>query len=358
MTKSRIYDTMCIRKEPWVTEVCREFHLWSSLKLLLGGFMKAFYTYEQQILKLKEKGLIIEDESSAIDFLKLEGYYNVINGYSPNFKNNGVFYKGTKFEEICNLYAFDKKLRSIIYKHTSSIESHIKALIAHEFSRVHGVDEKEYLTPAAFTPNSSAEAAVSRLIEECNATITDALNHNSNKYREYIAHNHKTHGHVPMWVLIRALSFGTISIFYKNMIEEEKELIANNYKLSSSQLANMLEVVVSYRNIVAHGERTFCARLPKTRLSTELSITKKLCIPKNPRGANKFGRNDFLSLLICCKYLLPPNDFEELMNELKACLETLEKSLSPSMMGRIKICMGLASKSWLLLPRLKIEEKR
>jgi abortive infection bacteriophage resistance protein len=95
--------------------------------------------------------------SSAIDFLRLEGYYNVINGYSPNFKNNGVFYKGTTFEEICNLYAFDKELRSIIYKHTSSIESHIKALIAHEFSRVHGVDEKKYLAPSSFTPNSSAE---------------------------------------------------------------------------------------------------------------------------------------------------------------------------------------------------------
>ena len=357
MTKIKKYGSITIRKEPWVTGVCREFYLWNSLKSLLGGFMKEFYTYEQQIQKLKEKGLTITDEFSAIDFLKLEGYYNVINGYSPNFKNNGVFYKGTRFEEICNLYAFDKELRSIIYKHTSSIESHIKALIAHEFSRVHGVDEKEYLTPAAFTSNSSAKTAVARLIDECNATITDALNHNSNKYREYISHNHKTHGHVPMWVLIRALSFGTISIFYKNMIEEEKEIIANNYNLSSSQLANMLEVVVSYRNIVAHGERTFCARLPRTRLSTELSITKKLCIAKNPKGTNKFGRNDFLSLLICCKYLLPSNEFEVLINELKACLETLEKSLNPSMMGRIKICMGLASKSWLMLPRLKIEEK-
>ena len=357
MTKLTNCDKMCIRKEPWVTEVCREFHLWSSLKLLLGGIMKEFYTYEQQIQKLKEKGLIITDEASAVEFLKLEGYYNVINGYSPNFKINGVFYKGTTFDEICNLYAFDKELRSIIYKHTSSIESHIKALIAHEFSRVHGVDEKEYLTPASFSPNSSAKAAVARLIEDCNTTINDALNHNSNKYREYIAHNHKTHGHVPMWVLIRALSFGTISIFYKNMIEEEKELIANNYNLSASQLGNMLEVVVSYRNIVAHGERTFCARLPKTRLSTELSITKKLCIAKNAKGANKFGRNDFLSLLICCKYLLPSNEFEVLMNELKACLGTLEKSLSASMIGRIKISMGLASKSWLMLPRLKIEEK-
>ena len=195
------------------------------------------------------------------------------------------------------------------------------------------------------------------MINDCNVTITDALNHNSNKYREYIAHNYQTHGHVPMWVLIRALSFGTISIFYKNMIEEEKELIANNYNLSAAQLANMLEVVVSYRNIVAHGERTFCARLPKTRLSTKLSITKKLCIAKNNKGTNKFGRNDFLSLLICCKYLLPSNEFVLLMNELQACLNSLGRSLSDSMIGRIKISMGLASKSWLLLQRLKIDEK-
>lgn len=357
LTNSTKYDILRVRKEPWETEVCREFHLWSSLKLYLDGIMKDFFTYEQQIQKLKKKGLIIADEPFAINFLKLEGYYNVINGYSPNFKTNGVFYKGTTFEDICNLYAFDKELRSIIYKHTSSIESHIKALIAHEFSRVHGVDEKEYLLPSSFTSNQSAKTAVTRLIEECKNTITDALNHNSNKYREYIAHNYNTHGHVPMWVLIRALSFGTISIFYKNMIEIEKELIASNYNLSATQLANMLEVVVSYRNIVAHGERTFCAKLPKTRLSTELSITKKLCIAKNNKGENKFGRNDFLSLLICCKYLLPSDEFQILITDLKNCLGTLEQSLNPSMIGRIKINMGLSSKSWLLLPKLKIEEK-
>ena len=312
--------------------------------------MKDFFTYDQQIKKLKDKGLIINDENAAIEFLKLEGYYNVINGYSPHFKQNKHFYKGTTFEQVCRLYAFDKELRSIVYKHTSSIESHIKALIAHEFSRVHGVDEKEYLKPASFTTNDNAQATVTRLIEECRNTITEALNRNSNKYREYIAHNYNDHGHVPMWVLIRALSFGTISIFYKNMIKVEKEVIAAHYNLSSAQLANMLEVVVSYRNIVAHGERTFCARLPRTRLSTQLSITKKLCIAKNSKGEIKFGKNDFLSLLICCKYLLPPSEFHLLMAELKLALDS-------SMMGRIKISMGLYSNSWLLLPKLKIEEK-
>ncbi len=318
--------------------------------------MKDFYTYEQQIEKLKNDGLIIPDENFAKSFLKSEGYYNVINGYSPNFKHNNKFYKETTFDDVCSLYAFDKELRSMIYKYTSSIETHIKALIGHEFSRAHGVDEKLYLQPECFSEKKSNADNISELISTCNTTIQDALNKKSNKYREYIDHNYKEHNHVPLWVLIRALSFGTTSIFYKNMKDEEKEIIAQNYKITAAQLANILEVVVSYRNIVAHGERTFCAKLPKTRLSTQLSITKKLNIAKNEKGDIKFGRNDFLSLLICCKYLLPEYEFGLLITDFQSCLDKLSSQLSPEMMAKVKTSMGLKSGSWKNLIKLKADD--
>ena len=319
--------------------------------------MKEFFTYEQQIEKLRQNGLDIKDEQEAIRFLKSEGYYNIINGYSPNFKTEkGDFRKGTSFEDIHNLYVFDKDLRSIMYKYTSSIETHVKALIAHEFSRVHGVGQNNYLKPECFSSSAKCADAIERLINECNTTITEALNRNSNKYREYIAHNFNSHNHVPMWVLIRALSFGTTSIFYKNMITAEREIIAKNYNVSAAQLANMLEVVVSYRNIVAHGERTFCARLPKTRLSTQLSVTRKLCIAKNAKGENKFGRNDFLALLICCKYLLPSEEFNGLIAELTVLINGLTVNFNPSMVARIKTSMGIKSNSWTVLPKLTIDD--
>lgn len=147
--------------------------------------MKEFYTYEQQLEKLRKDGLIIVGENEAIDFLRLEGYYNVINGYASTFKVDNKFCKGITFDDIRYLYDFDKSLRSIVYKYTSSIETHIKALIAHEFSRVHGVDEKAYLQKENFTQNGKAAGAVARLIDECNSTISEALNRNSNKYRQY-----------------------------------------------------------------------------------------------------------------------------------------------------------------------------
>ena len=205
--------------------------------------MKEFYSYEKQIEKLRnEKGLIIEDEYQTIDALKFEGYYNIINGYSKIFKDKttNVFYNGTTFNHIRQLYLFDKKLRAIVYNYTTSIENHIKALIAHEFSKAHGVDEKLYLNANCFNATEKNVEKINRLIEECKQTISDALNENSNKYRQYIAHNYNKNNHVPMWVLIRALSFGTTSIFYNCMQSKEKSTIAQNFNLTSPQLANFL----------------------------------------------------------------------------------------------------------------------
>lgn len=321
--------------------------------------MKEFYSYEKQIEKLHdEKGLIIEDENQTIEALKFEGYYNIINGYSKIFKDKTTkaFYKSTTFNHIRQLYLFDKKLRAIVYNYTTSIENHIKALIAHEFSKVHGVDEKTYLKISCFNTNEKNIDNVNRLIEECNQTIKDALNVNSNKYRKYIAHNFETHNHVPLWVLIRALSFGTTSIFYKSMHLAEQSIIASYFKLTSPQLANFLEVVVSFRNIVAHSERTFCARLPKTRLTTKLDIVSKLNIPQNQNNSNKFGRNDLLSLIICFKYLLSPMEFSEFFLEFSVILDNLRKNIQPIVFDKVKIEMGLFNNSWKNLVKLKIKE--
>lgn len=68
-----------------MSKVCGGFHLWCSL-FFRKKHMKSFFTYQQQILKLKQDGLIIEDEVRAAKDLKLEGYYNIINGYAHIFK--------------------------------------------------------------------------------------------------------------------------------------------------------------------------------------------------------------------------------------------------------------------------------
>ena len=58
---------------------------------------KDFKTYKEQILLLKRKKLIINDEVHAIELLKRASYFALINGYKKHFKaDNGNYKEETK----------------------------------------------------------------------------------------------------------------------------------------------------------------------------------------------------------------------------------------------------------------------
>lgn len=79
--------------------------------------MKQFLNYQDQILKLRSKGLIVSDEAKAIEKLKQTSYFALINGYKKAFKsNNGNYIIGTRFEHIVSLYDFDIKLSELFLK--------------------------------------------------------------------------------------------------------------------------------------------------------------------------------------------------------------------------------------------------
>lgn len=316
--------------------------------------MRQFCTYEQQIDKLREKGLIILDEDEIKNALKFEGYYNIINGYSFIFKDYKGFVKGTTFEHIKTLYNFDKTLRSIIYRYTLTVECHIKALVAHTFSKYHGTNEKEYLNVNNFNNKTSNLKYINELTGKCQEVIKNSIAKNTNKYREYIAHNYSKHGHIPFWILIRALTFGNTSIFYKYMKDEEKQEISQIYNLDKDILSNMLECLVDFRNIVAHGERTFCAKLPKSRLSSHLTIIDKLSIPRNEQGFQRYGRSDFLSLMLILKYLLPATEFSSFHVELIMQMDTLKNKMNPMIMRKIETEMGLCVGSWKIMFKVNL----
>ena len=107
--------------------------------------VREYKTFEQQIEILKNRNLIINDESMAKEILTIHNYYNVINGYKELFccrdeNNNEKFINGTTFDELYALYCFDRELRSIIFKYTLQIENTLRTLISYVFSKYHGVE--------------------------------------------------------------------------------------------------------------------------------------------------------------------------------------------------------------------------
>lgn len=90
-----------------------------------------YTTPEEQIQKLKEQRLIIEDEDAAINALVSFGYSNLIKSYREPYTiitgGKKVHHSDvTFFNQIYSLYLLDKELRNAVMAAMLDLEEHIK----------------------------------------------------------------------------------------------------------------------------------------------------------------------------------------------------------------------------------------
>lgn len=303
---------------------------------------KIYLDSNQQIEKLRADGLRIPDEKHAKRRLKWEGYYNFAVGYNRLFKDkNKRYLPGVEFSHIEALFDFDKRLREIVYEATQQVECNLKAILSDEFSARYGVDERDYLREENFTENPADKAKVRWIIGTCRAALKEACESDSPTYRDYVAYYDSTYRHVPFWLLVRTLTFGNTSKFLRLLKPDDGREVAREYSLHYDTLCTLMELVVCFRNIAAHGERVYCTHLSRVKLPQGLAVVSKLELPKRQDGAPMYGVNDCLALFVALKYLLPKSAFDDYFEELKRAVERLENQLPPFACQRVLQEMGL-----------------
>lgn len=120
---------------------------------------KDFKTIEEQLEILRSRGLTINDESQAKDFLLRNNYYR-ISGYSLTLRKNNVFSKSATFQNIVDIYHFDHEFKHIILQYLEVIEVQMKSVYAYEFSKVHG--PVGYLDHSFFTNKSKHKEIIAK----------------------------------------------------------------------------------------------------------------------------------------------------------------------------------------------------
>lgn len=305
--------------------------------------MKKFATYDEQIEILKSKKLVIDDDQELKEMLSDYGYYNIINGYAYIFqdKNKKHYIKGASVKDIKFLHSFDKSLRNLIYKYAMVFESRFKSLVSYVFSKYHGEDHNKYLVRECFDKDVNKNKDIQKLIEICNGIINESQNPNSYKFKKYILHYVKKHNHVPLWVLIRAMTLGATVKFYVNMRLKEKTEIANIFGVSPSNLSNMAKMLADFRNTVAHDEPIFSKEVSGNNLSYSLKVYDFLKIQKNQKGNPVNGTKDFLALVIIFKYLLKPMEFSQFWEKFVKYKEILNNNVNSNFIALIDKNMSL-----------------
>lgn len=85
---------------------------------------------------LKSRGLEIEDENLAFEYLKSISYFRLAGYLRPMEDDtiNHTYKKGSSFENALSLYEFDAALRNLIFKAIQNIEIALRTKIIHYFS--------------------------------------------------------------------------------------------------------------------------------------------------------------------------------------------------------------------------------
>ncbi|MCB5138234.1 Abi family protein [Streptococcus mutans] len=244
--------------------------------------MKEHKTFNQQLTILRGRGMVVPTNGQPKRFLEQENYYNVINGYKDLFlrkdaNNRPVipeeYLVNTHFDELKNLFLFDRELRMLFLKYLLIFENSLKTTVAHTFTQEYP-KKNAYLDISNFVDD--APKKVLQQISILTKTIHDKVD-KTGTVKHYI----EEHGEVPLWVLVNFLTIGNIAYFYNILTDSMKNKIAKFYgdkynkqckdnikslKLSNQDFSSGLKAVNLIRNICAHDERLYNVNLKNVRM--------------------------------------------------------------------------------------------
>lgn len=297
--------------------------------------IKEFKTIDQQIDILRKKGLIIDDEARTYDILLKENYF-FLNGYRHLFMNSPTdktFISGSTFSELYSLFLFDRYSRNIFFKNLLIIENRLKSVISYQMSKKYGYKEKDYLNVKNFTNDPEKKRKVHDVIEKMKRQIRiNTSRHNAT------LHYLNNYGYIPLWILVKVLSFGMVCELYSILKDEDKLEVATIFGLSKEYLEDFLPILSNYRNLCAHEDIVFDHKTERVIPDTEYH--KKLNIFRMD-DEYIYGKNDIFAVIIIFKFLLEDDEFRLMLKEFDYEFEKLDARIDSIPVEKILDTMGI-----------------
>lgn len=295
---------------------------------------KTFKTLEEQIEILKDKGLVINDIERAKSILLRENYF-FLTGYRFLFiksMQDRRFNEGTTFEELYAMFLFDRQLRNILFKNILVFENNLKSITAYVMSKNHGFKEKNYLNKNNFVRDSSKNRQINDLIHKMKRQISI-----NGKQHSATSHFIENYGYIPLWVVVKVLSFGIVGELYTILQNEDKKEVADIFKIDIDSFQSYLPILANYRNLCAHEDICYNNRTQICINNT--TYHRLLNIPKMD-GEYIYGKNDLFALIIIFKRILQKDDFNLFINEIEYELDKLNGKLKTIDIEKVLDTMG------------------
>ena len=295
---------------------------------------KNFKNLNEQIEIFRQKGMTINDENYVKEVLLRENYF-FLNGYRHLFMKSTEdkkFLEGTTFEEMYSLFLFDRSFRNILFKYLLVIENNLKSITSYQLSKKYGYKESDYLRAKNFTRKPEKQAQLNDLLKKMKRQIrVNGSQHSATLH--YVSN----YGYIPLWILVKVLSFGIVSEMYSILKVEDQRDIAEIYGIEPEILMIYLPILANYRNLCAHEDILYENKTQKYINDTVFHSLLK--IPKE-NDEYIYGKNDVFALIIILKQMLNKEDFKNMSIEMDNCIETLNYNLKTIGIDKVLNRMG------------------
>ena len=152
-----------------------------------------------------------------------------------------------------------------------------------------------------------------------------------------IVHYIDTYKYIPLWVLVRILTFGKISKFYSIMKPKDKNNISKKFKIKHEVLKIYLTNLGEIRNICAHDEKLYDVKL-RFKISNNY-YHSKLKIQKN-QGNYINGVQDLFSIVLILKSMLDKREFNQFYKLLIKNIQILKENIKDDQFDKVLNKMG------------------
>ena len=269
-------------------------------------------TLDQQVRKLKERGLLFDDESGAKAYLFNISYYR-LRAYTYPFQDNSegsdhcFLRSNLLFKDFIDLYCFDRRLRSLIFNAIEKIEVAVRTKIVQ-------VNAESTHPSHRYDDESLYRYPIDDLLGHIEADVERS---NEDFIKHYKAKYHKP-PLPPSWMALEVVSFASLSRLFQALKSDKRKMyITGLFGLKKVEiLENWLHAISNLRNCCAHHSRVW-----NRRFMVSVILPYNTLYPFMDRTTIQSIRtNKLFALLSCIAYILsiisPDSDFKRHLKEL------------------------------------------
>ena len=226
-------------------------------------FTKPAISHAEQVLQLQKRGMVIPDPSAAEFYLQHLNYYRLGAYWLPFEADHAThdFRPGTPFDDVLNLYVFDRELRLLVLDAIERFEVSARSQWAYHMAHDH--HPHAHLNPDIARNHHHWQGNVDKLSKEVGRSDEAFIKHLTQTYQEALP---------PVWAVCEVMSLGLLSRWYGNLKPGgTRRSIARTYGLDDGVFESFLHHLTFIRNTCAHHSRlwnrefTITPALPRSK---------------------------------------------------------------------------------------------